>query len=274
MENPMLIQRNYKLCEALSRIQLQIITFGHVVLDECLRKPVRSCPFSRVYLILSGSFAVETAEGERFGLKEGEAYLIPAGARFEYICEEKTEYIFFHIKWCGFDQLDLLRRCRHEVCSLGEADWMQAALMALQKESQDPVDGIWLKTEIERLILGCVERYDIDLTEPKYSECTKRAITYIQKNLSMELQIDEIADAAMVARSTITRFFRNEVNYSILEYRYELIWVEACRLLSNGQTSVLKISEILGFSEQGFFSRQFFERFKIRPGRFRALPLI
>ena len=270
----MLIQRNYKLCEALNKIQLQIITFGHVILDEYLRKQVVNCPFSRVYLILSGSFAVETADGTRFDLKAGEAYLIPARARFEYVCEEKVEYIFFHVKWCGFDHLDLLRRCQHVVCDLGKVDWMQAALLMLQKESQDPIDGIWLKTEIERVILDCVERNNIDLTEPKYSECTKRAIAYIQQNLSMELQIDAIADAAMVARSTITRFFRNEVNYSILEYRYELIWVEACRLLSNGQTSVLKISEMLGFSEQGFFSRQFNERFKTRPGRFRALPLV
>ena len=255
-------------------MQLQIITFGHVELDECFRNPAGSCPFSRLYLILQGSMAVETQSGERWELKAGEAYLIPSGARFEYICKEKVEFIFFHIRWYGFDHLDLLRRCHHVVCGLGKVDWMQAALLAVQKESQDPIDGIWLKTEIDRLILNCVEQYSIDLTEPKYSECTKRALTYIQQNLSMELEIDAVAEAALVARSTITRFFRNEVNYSILEYRYELIWVEACRLLSNGQNSVLKISEMLGFSEQGFFSRQFNERFKIRPGRFRALPLI
>ena len=270
----MLIQRNYKLCEALSRMQLQIITCGHVMIDECFRSSVGNCPFSRVYLILTGSLRVETPSRESWELKAGEAYLNPSGARFEYVCEEKVELIFFHIRWHGFDHLDLLRRCRYVVCSLGKVDWMQAALMLLQKESQDSVDGIWLKTEIDRLILTCVERYDIDLTEPKYSDCTKRALTYIQQNLSMELEIDAVAEAAMVARSTITRFFRNEVKHSILEYRYELIWVEACRLLSNGRTSVLRISEILGFSEQSFFSRQFNERFKTRPGQFRALPLV
>ena len=269
----MLIQRNFNLCEELSRIQLQVITFGHAKLDESLRREAGNCPFSRMYLVLRGSMVIETKE-ERWELKEGEAYLIPAGARIEYVCEKEVEYLFFHIKWCSFDGLDILRRCSLPVCSLGTVDWMQAALFVLKKESQDPLDGIWLKSEIDRLILRCVERYDIDVTEPKYSGCTERAIAFIRKNLSMELNVDQIAEAALVARSTITRYFRNEVDHSITEYMYELIWAEACRLLSNSKTSVMQISETLGFSEQGFFSHQFIERFKIRPGKFRVQPLL
>ena len=270
----MYIQRNYKLCDALNQIQLQIITFGYAVLDEPLRRPVSGCPFSRLYLMLRGSFEIQTKEGDRIVLKAGEAYLIPAGAQFEYVCEQEAEYIYFHIKWCGFDRLDMLRRCRYVVCELGNVNWMQPALYLIQKESQDPADGIWLKTEIDRLILGCVEKYEIDLRQPKYSDCTRRAIIYIQKNLSMGLTIDEIAKEALVARSTITRFFRNEVDYSIIDYIHELLWIEACRLLGNSQLSVLQISEILGFSEQAFFSRQFNDWLKMRPGEFRRSALI
>lgn len=270
----MFIQRNYMMCNSLNRINLRLITFGYARLEESLRRAVSGCPFSRLYLILKGSMYVKTAEGDMVELIEGDGYLVPAGAKIEYICIDPVEYLFFHIKWSGFDELDLLRRCKNTLCHLGKVDWMQAALQLIQKESQNPADGIWLKNEIDSLVLDCVEVYGIDLQEPNYSECTKRGIRYIKENLSADFNVDDVAEQALVARSTITRFFHNEVHLSITDYVYELLWTEACRLLNNGNLSVLKISEELGFSEQGFFSRQFNDRLKIRPGQFRSQPLI
>ncbi len=270
----MFIQRNYMMCNSLNRINLRLITFGYARLEESLRRSVSGCPFSRLYLILKGSMYVKTAEGDMYELTEGEGYLVPAGAKIEYICIDPVEYLFLHIKWGGFDELDLLRRCRYTLCHLGKVDWMQAALQLIQKESQNPADGIWLKNEVDTLLLECVEQYEIDLQEPKYSDCTRRAITYIKDNLAADFNVDDIAAQALVARSTITRFFRNEVGFSITDYVYELLWSEACRMLSNGHLSVLQISDALGFSEQSFFSRQFNDRLKLRPGLFRSQPLI
>ena len=270
----MFIQRNYMLCEALNRINLNIISLGYALIEEELRKEVIGCPFSRVYLMLRGSFRVETREGEVYELEEGGAYLIPAGAKFEYVCDKEAEYLYIHIKWSNFDQLDLLRRCKQPVCQLKKVDWQQAALHMIQKENQNLTDGIWLHNEINQLILDCVEKYDIDLSEPEYSDCTRRAIAYIQKNLSASLTVEDVARQALVARSTITRFFRNEVRFSVTEYIYDLLWTEACRMLSNGRMNMLQISEALGFCEHSFFSRQFKNGLNMRPGEFRKQALI
>lgn len=270
----MFIQRNYMVCESLNRVNLRMISFGRAIVEEKLRRPVGSCPFSRVYFMLRGSFWVKGKDGESYELKEGGAYLVPSGAKFEYVCEEEAEYLFFHIKWSGIDELDLMRRCRYTVCRLDDVDWQPAVLHIIQHESRSLADGIWLKNEMDRLLLRCADRYEIDLSEPKYSDCTLRALFYIQKNLSATFNLNDIATASLVAGSTITRFFRNEVGCSMTEYVYELLWTESCRLLSNTQLNLQKICEELGFCEPSFFSRQFYDRLKVRPGEFRKQALI
>ena len=270
----MFIRKNCTMCETLGRTRLKVLSFGHAISEKSPWGRVSGTPFSRLYLILKGSFCVKNPDGDIIELKEGGCYLIPASARFEYCCPDMVEHIYFHIKLSGREDMDLLQSCTDTVCQLGEVGWASVVYDMIQNESHNPAEGLWLKNEIYTLIVKCLENYDIHIEEKKYSQCIVRAMEYIQSHLSADIWIDDIADYSYVARSTLTKFFRNEVHMSMTDYMYELIWTEAFRLLSNTHMTIYDVSVKLGFSDQAYFSNRFNEVFHIRPGEYRKQSLI
>lgn len=271
----MFIQRNNIICDVMNGMELKICAFGHAVLEESERKMSKWLPFSRLYLILRGSFSVKTKEGNIVQLKAGEGYLIPGKAQFEYICEEETEFLYFHVHWGGIDYLDMLSEFRETVYPLGAVTtWYRTAQNLVQKESRSVPEGLWLKNQISALLLPCIEK-EQHVTEAKpYSQCVVRAFEYIHRNLSMTMEFEDVANYAYVARKTLTRFFHDEVHLSLTDYTYVLIWIEACYMLSNTTMTQQQISETLGFIEQGYFSRQFMAWFQMRPGEYRKRALV
>ena len=90
----------------------------------------------------------------------------------------------------------------------------------------------------------------------------------------MSLTIDELAAVACVSRSTLTKHFRAELSCSVGEYVTERVMAKAERMLLTTSLSVRETSELLGFSDQFYFSRIFKERFGVSPRMHRRLGLV
>lgn len=256
----------------MNRMELKLITFGHATVEPDWYGPAVDATFSRLYFILRGSFFLRTEEGRTLYLREGGCYLIPSGAQFTYGCHETMEHVFFHLKLCGSDGIDLLNCHRTDVFSLERAGDGRDFLPLM--ENYSPLDGIRLKQELTRLVIAFAERYDILEEEHRYSPCVSRAIEIINAQKSVALTVEEIAQYACVSRSTLTKHFKKEVGRTITEYLYDVVMTEACRMLRGTEKTILEISEIFGFCDAFYFSRQFSRRFGLPPREYHRIEIL
>ncbi len=259
----MFVHQNHTLCEMMNRLELNMITFGHAVVDKSWSGNVLDSTYSRLYFILRGSFFVTLEDGRTISLKEGGCYLIPSGIRFSYGCHSRMEHIFFHVKLCGMDAIDLFRSEVPNVYTLDDPPSGET-LPALM-HSHSPLDGIRLKSELYGIVFSLAQKNNILGEEHRYSPCVSKAIEYIHSHRSVSLAVDEIASYACVSRSTLTKHFRKELNITITEYIYEIVMTEVCRLLCGTDMTISEISETFGFCDAFYFSRRFSQRFGISP---------
>ncbi len=265
-------EQNHTLCEVMNNIQLRILTCGYAILDheEEWKGLVTNPTFSRLYYILNGEFYIVSKDGREMKLTAGNCYLLPAGYSFAFGCRETMEQVYFHIKLCDFDEIDLLKNCirpiSYEFPNQGGADYIDMV------NSNDPKGSLWARKEVYTSLLALLEKYHISLKNNDYSPQVRRAIEYIEENLSLQLSIRKIAEMAYSAPSTLTRNFKRETGMTISQYIDESIMFQAEQMLLSGNTSILEISEKFGFCDQFYFARRFKEKFEMSPREYRKAP--
>ena len=97
------------------------------------------------------------------------------------------------------------------------------------------------------------------------------AIDFISENLTAALTVSEIATAVNIANSTLSAKFKKEVGVSVSEYLDYRLILSAMELLTTTEKSISEISDILGYSDQFYFSRRFKKRYGISPKKFRNI---
>ncbi len=268
----MYINQNQSLCEFINQIELKTITFGHAVVENNWQGKVINSPYSRVYFILKGSFFITLQNGKKLLLKEGGCYLIPSGANYSFGCHSTMEHIFFHIKICSNDDIDMLYSKDTLMFEPKNAPCANDILPLIN--SRGAIDGIEIKSKLYDIILSVAETTNILKKERHYSPCVAKAIEYIHHHPTVSLTVEQISNYACVSKSTLTKHFRSELNLSITEYVYETVMCDACRLLCDTNITISEISEKFGFCDAFYFSRQFSKRFGIPPRDYRKNSLL
>ena len=86
---------------------------------------------------------------------------------------------------------------------------------------------------------------------------TAQVINYLGSNISKKITIDDIAGTLRYSRSYLSRVFKKESGYSIMEYLNKMRISQAKTLLLNGNDSITQIADTLGFQNIHYFSRVF-----------------
>ncbi|MBQ2696610.1 MAG: helix-turn-helix transcriptional regulator [Clostridia bacterium] len=265
-------QLNPTLCENLNRIRLTLLYFGHANVGKSWKGKTPSPDFSRLYYIVSGSAEIYHGKNQTLTLEAGNWYLFPAGFSFEYACQDHFEHIYFHLKLCSVDRMDLLRNC-NSPCRLAPKEDPTAFFLHCLS-SHDIVDGLKMQQAVYSLLLNFVAENHIKIINYEYSPCVSAAIRYINQNLSVRLTVSEIAENAFVSKSTLEKRFKKELDTSVHDYINDTAMFEAGQLLSKTKLSVLSISEKFGFCDQFYFSKRFKKKFGMTPRDYRkAAPM-
>ena len=135
-------KQNPILCENSNRVSLSLLYFGYAKVGSNWKGSHPGLDFSLLYYIVSGSAEIYSDE-QVFTLEAGNWYLIPAGMPFRYNCQDHMEHIYFHLKLCGLDRMDLLR-IFGVPCKLKPQEDMSGFLMD-SMESRDITDSIKIK---------------------------------------------------------------------------------------------------------------------------------
>ena len=224
-------------------------------------------PFSRLYYITKGEGTL-FLKGSAMPLLEGNVYLIPAGLVYSYNCPEYMEQLFFHINYTHMNGIDLFRSCDN-VYSHPIAEEEAFQICGLYN-SDIPADAILLQSCILEELSRFIDM--ADLKEPslaQYSSLVKQVFTLAQTPVNINLRISDLAHTLHVAPSTLTKRFHQETGMTPQEYINQLVISKACSLLLNDEYSIARVAEILGFSDQFYFSKFFRKQMWTSPSRYR-----
>lgn len=93
--------------------------------------------------------------------------------------------------------------------------------------------------------------------EGSASDAVRRAIGYINSNLSRSMTIDEIAASVSVSKYYFCREFRNETGYTVISYINDLRCREAERQLRGTSATIGEIARSVGYENLSYFTRTF-----------------
>jgi AraC family transcriptional regulator len=97
----------------------------------------------------------------------------------------------------------------------------------------------------------------------------RKAIKAFRQNPSKELDLNEVAQSVGLSRSQFYARFRQCTGLSPRTYLDTLCCERASLLLSDPSKTIAEISELLGFSAQGHFTRFFKSKTGVSPNNFR-----
>lgn len=265
---------NHILCENMNKVQLNVLTSGYANFgqERNWKGIVTNPAFSRLYYILSGEFYIIGKDGTELTLSAGSCYLLPAGYSFRYGCKGALEHVYFHVKLCDFNEIDMLKNCPGPISY--EFHGENAEEYRSFVNSQNILGSLRAKQEVYTSLYALLQKYGIQLEKNEYSPSVRKAIEYIESHLSLQLSLSEIAANTFTAPSTLTRNFKRETGMTIGQYIDESIMFQAGQMLRSGKTSILEISEKFGFCDQFYFARRFKEKFEMSPRDYRKSTLI
>ncbi|MCB0031251.1 MAG: AraC family transcriptional regulator [Anaerolineales bacterium] len=97
-------------------------------------------------------------------------------------------------------------------------------------------------------------------------------LDYLRKNISQPLTLQQMADHAQLSKSHFARLFKEQTNYSPVEYFIRLKLQRACMQLALTRKTIREISYNLGYTDPYYFSRIFKKIIGKSPSQFRADP--
>lgn len=265
----MIVRRRSEFNDRIERSDLSVCEGGVAYINEDWNSDDVTSVYNRLYYIIEGNGANIAGKDEHIEMLPGHIYLIPSGYRYKYWCDGYVKKIYFHINIKRNDGYDVFSKFGRfgeiyepqtvdRVAELYESDNMQAAFA--------------LKGELFGTIARIAEKYGYDISESdsrKYSKILRMATDYIQKNLSIKLTREEIAEHCRVSPGTVAKCFKNELGLTVGKYIDDLVFMEGTRRLIYTDDPIGIISEDLGFCDQFYFSRRFSELHDITPLKYR-----
>lgn len=98
-----------------------------------------------------------------------------------------------------------------------------------------------------------------------YSPPIAKAVRYIRRHLYGRVKVAQLADEAGFCGPYFSKLFKKEVGVPPQAFYENCRLEEARRMLSQGQVSVLEISEALGFCSASYFSKRYKLRYGVAP---------
>jgi AraC-like DNA-binding protein/ligand-binding sensor protein len=102
-----------------------------------------------------------------------------------------------------------------------------------------------------------------------HSDVVRKAISFMKDNYRREITLEEMARAAYISPSHLSKVFKLETGYTINGYLSKLRIDESKKLLADRSLSILTISGMVGFEDQSYFSKVFKKWEGVSPARYR-----
>lgn len=263
----MKVTQNALLQKELNRIDIRVLDMGYAKLDNHWHATMAKWTSSRIYMICSGSAMLRYGEQE-IRMLPGNIYMVPPSVATDYWCDDAAEKFYYHINVVKYNYYDLF------------SGYPDCIILENRQQDIDKISRLWfensiqsalaLKEQLYRIVLDALEQAGIDSGKVEvYSSFIKGAIRYIERNLSANLTVEQIATNLQISKFRLQKDFSREVGVPLRKYINDRLMYAAESLLRQQDCSIKSVSERLGFCDQFYFSRRFRQRFGISPAKYR-----
>lgn len=112
--------------------------------------------------------------------------------------------------------------------------------------------------ESERHMLALMDFiHDVAQKHPRYSPAIEKSIDYIAGHYSEKLSLDEISSYVYLNKSYFSELFKKEMGINYNDYISQVRIQRACELMAEGRYTLSNIAQMVGFSDQNYFSKVF-----------------
>ncbi|NRP10503.1 Exoenzyme S synthesis regulatory protein ExsA [Marinobacterium sp. xm-a-121] len=126
----------------------------------------------------------------------------------------------------------------------------------LIEEQQQPTDQQSVSLQLIHTLFAMIKRVDTALTlSEKLPDALKQFSQLIESSLENRWDIDDYASQCGVSTSTLNRLCKKHFGKSALQTINQRLAIEIKRRLAFTQRSIALISDELGFSDPGYFTR-------------------
>jgi len=102
------------------------------------------------------------------------------------------------------------------------------------------------------------------------ADIVNKSLSYIYKNISTNITLDELARLNSVSRYHFHRIFKEETTQNLFERISEIRLQKAANfLITNQYSSISEIKELCGYSSHSSFIKAFKNRFSVTPSKWR-----
>ena len=96
-----------------------------------------------------------------------------------------------------------------------------------------------------------------------------RLTQYVEENYTHKIRLSDFAQAEGCSVSYLSHFIKNTMNQTFQDYVNSVRFRKACKLIAEGNDSMISISMESGFSDYRYFSRAFMENYGMTPAEYR-----
>jgi AraC-like DNA-binding protein len=234
---------------------LNPITTGRQKCEPLFSRGTKKANHCILHYVISGKGSL-VLEGKFYKICANQAFIIYSGMRYFYQADEEDPWEYV---WIDFDgiQTAQLANLKSPVINM---DYKLFENLDLCKE--------YVGQEAEYLA-GRLFLILVEITKKTYiSNYVLMAKNYITTYYSQNIKIGEIADTIGLNRKYLAKIFKKSTGMTMSEFLFDVRMRTASGAISNGEKSITKISNMSGFEDPLFFSRQFKKYFGLSPREF------
>ncbi|MEG1879776.1 MAG: AraC family transcriptional regulator, partial [Oscillospiraceae bacterium] len=124
--------------------------------------------------------------------------------------------------------------------------------------------SVWLTSVINRFV-----SYVFEFGEVKHTDTIYKVTGYIKENYSKKISLDEIAKHVYLSKSYLSKIFKEEMGLSITTYINNYRIEKGKILIKDDSLSLVDIANMIGFDDQGYFTKVFKASVGVSPGKYR-----
>jgi two-component system response regulator YesN len=176
----------------------------------------------------------------------------------------QTDSDMNRIKNALFELLVNARNITSEIIESYKNEAFDTAFAVLSKEN----DITNLEQFVQKRLYECSSAITNTRTQHENPIITK-VCSLIQKNLSQDISLDEIAGTAQISPFYLSKLFKEEKGITFSTYITSLRLDKAKQMLASTNDSIKEISAQIGYNDQNYFSKLFKNQFGVTPSEFR-----
>jgi AraC-like DNA-binding protein len=136
-------------------------------------------------------------------------------------------------------------------------------------ETQSRFYGLWTLLFANTIHQTESEKTDEKVITNREDLAIKRMISFIQKNFSDKITLNDIAKAGMVSTSKCCRIFKQALRKSVFDYLLHFRIRQSLSLLTNESMSITEAAFASGFSSSSYYGEMFKRLLGMSPGKYR-----